>query len=111
MATAPGSSAGPSGGSSRWYRPVYGFYPHAPALHHRLGAKILGGTMFFWIFYRAYNDGPVLLVSMFISCNLKKEQKDGDESFEYMLTLALCPCFTGMETPMGRSSRTQRSRP
>ncbi|PWN36891.1 uncharacterized protein FA14DRAFT_176195 [Meira miltonrushii] len=46
---------------SRWYRPAYGFHPHPPAFHHRFGAKLLGGTMFFWIFYRAYHDGPVLL--------------------------------------------------
>ncbi|PWN89335.1 hypothetical protein FA10DRAFT_302686 [Acaromyces ingoldii] len=51
----------PSSGSSRWYRPVNGFHPHPPALRHRLGAKLLGGTMVFWILYRAKQDGAVLL--------------------------------------------------
>ncbi|ETS64079.1 hypothetical protein PaG_01313 [Moesziomyces aphidis] len=47
--------------SSRWYRPMPGFAPHPPAFKHRWGAKLLGATMWFWIFYRAKQDGPVLL--------------------------------------------------
>lgn len=33
-------------------------------LRHRLGAKLLGGTMVFWILYRAKEDGAVMLVSL-----------------------------------------------
>lgn len=33
--------------------------PHVPA-HLRWGAKILGATMWFWIFYRVKQDGPVM---------------------------------------------------
>ncbi|GAK66164.1 NADH dehydrogenase [ubiquinone] 1 beta subcomplex subunit 2-like isoform 2 [Moesziomyces antarcticus] len=47
--------------SSRWYKPMPGFAPHPPAFKHRWGAKLLGATMWFWIFYRAKQDGPVLL--------------------------------------------------
>lgn len=32
---------------------------------HRLGAKLLGASMWFFIFYRARQDGKVLLVSGF----------------------------------------------
>lgn len=60
--------AGPSGAhaqhtGSKWYRPAHGFHPHQPAFKHRWGAKLLGASMWFWIFYRAKQDGPVLLVS------------------------------------------------
>ena len=56
--------AGPAGAtSSRWYKPMPGFHPHQPAFKHRWGAKLLGATMWFWIFYRAKQDGAVLLVS------------------------------------------------
>lgn len=58
-----GNTAGAS--SSRWYRPIPGFHPHQPAFKHRWGAKLLGATMWFWIFYRAKQDGAVLLVSAF----------------------------------------------
>ena len=43
-----------------------GFHPHQPAFKHRWGAKLLGATMWFWIFYRAKQDGAVLLVSPFL---------------------------------------------
>ncbi|KDN43007.1 hypothetical protein K437DRAFT_257678 [Tilletiaria anomala UBC 951] len=56
---AGGSSS--TGSSSRWYAPKFGFHPHQPSLKHRAGATILGATMWFWIFYRARQDGPVLL--------------------------------------------------
>jgi hypothetical protein len=49
--------------TSRWFRPTPGFAPHAPAIKHRYGAKLLGATMWFWILYRAKQDGAVLLVS------------------------------------------------
>lgn len=57
-----GHAAGAS--SSRWYKPMPGFHPHQPAFKHRWGAKLLGATMWFWIFYRAKQDGAVLLVSL-----------------------------------------------
>ncbi|KAG8963192.1 hypothetical protein FRC03_003286 [Tulasnella sp. 419] len=38
-----------------------GFHPHAPSLTHRLLAKGLGATMWFFIFYRARQDGAKLL--------------------------------------------------
>lgn len=57
-------AAGAGASSSRWYRPVPGFHPHQPAFKHRWGAKLLGATMWFWIFYRAKQDGAVLLVSL-----------------------------------------------
>ncbi|KAN0061172.1 hypothetical protein ACQY0O_006907 [Thecaphora frezii] len=47
--------------SSRFYTPLHNFHPHQPAFKHRWGAKLLGATMWFWIFYRAKQDGPVLL--------------------------------------------------
>ncbi|PWN99952.1 hypothetical protein FA09DRAFT_294630 [Tilletiopsis washingtonensis] len=47
--------------TSRWFRPTPGFAPHAPAIKHRYGAKLLGATMWFWILYRAKQDGAVLL--------------------------------------------------
>ncbi|WFD41327.1 uncharacterized protein MJAP1_004324 [Malassezia japonica] len=50
--------AGAPGG---WYKPMFGFHPHKPAFHHRWTAKLLGATMWFWIFYRMKEDGPVLL--------------------------------------------------
>lgn len=57
--------AGPAGHgpATGYYRPTAGFAPHPPAFKHRWGAKLLGATMWFWIFYRAKQDGPVLLVS------------------------------------------------
>lgn len=42
---------------------MHGFHPYQPAFKHRWGAKLLGATMWFWIFYRMKQDGPVLLVS------------------------------------------------
>ncbi|WVQ84066.1 hypothetical protein IAT38_006211 [Cryptococcus sp. DSM 104549] len=38
-----------------------GFHPHAPSLLHRGLAKALGASMWFFIFYRARQDGAVLL--------------------------------------------------
>ncbi|CAO1637995.1 unnamed protein product [Parajaminaea phylloscopi] len=52
---------GSAGAGSKWYRPMHGFHPHQPAFKHRWGAKLLGATMWFWIFYRMKQDGPVLL--------------------------------------------------
>lgn len=59
----PTDTHGHAPGQDRWYRPVYGFNPHKPAFKHRFMSKALGGIMWFWIFYRAKQDGPVLLVS------------------------------------------------
>ncbi len=58
----PGAGAG-AGTPPRWYASQYNFHPHKPALRHRFMATALGATMWFWIFYRASKDGPVLLVS------------------------------------------------
>lgn len=55
--------AGAAGGGGGWYGTAHNFHPHQPAFKHRWGAKLLGATMWFWIFYRARQDGPVLLVS------------------------------------------------
>ncbi|OXG81899.1 hypothetical protein C348_03257 [Cryptococcus neoformans Gb118] len=38
-----------------------GFHPHPPSLLHRGLAKALGASMWFFIFYRARQDGPALL--------------------------------------------------
>ncbi|CAE6431964.1 unnamed protein product [Rhizoctonia solani] len=38
-----------------------GFHPHPPGFGHRFLAKTLGATMWFFIFYRAKQDGPKLL--------------------------------------------------
>ncbi|KAK0520462.1 hypothetical protein OC834_003857 [Tilletia horrida] len=55
------ASAGSSGSSSRWYQPAHGFHPHQPSALHRWSAKVLGASMWFFIFYRAKQDGAVLL--------------------------------------------------
>ena len=31
----------------------YGFHPHFPGFKHKFLGKVLGATMWFWIFYRA----------------------------------------------------------
>ncbi|BGP42073.1 hypothetical protein JCM10450v2_006159 [Rhodotorula kratochvilovae] len=41
--------------------PAGGFHPHLPGLGYRLGAKFLGASMWFFLFYRARQDGAVLL--------------------------------------------------
>ncbi len=63
------------------------FHPHQPAFKHRWGAKLLGATMWFWIFYRAKQDGAVLLVSAFTLSSasasmvyLEKRCIDGEET-------------------------------
>ncbi|SCZ89325.1 BZ3500_MvSof-1268-A1-R1_Chr1-1g01108 [Microbotryum saponariae] len=48
-----GHAAGP--------RPAGAFHPHLPGIGYRLGAKLLGASMWFFIFYRARQDGAVLL--------------------------------------------------
>lgn len=50
---------------SGWYKPMFGFHPHRPSALHRYTATLLGGTMWFWLFYRMKEDGPVLLVRTF----------------------------------------------
>lgn len=95
----------PSSGSSRWYRPVNGFHPHPPALRHRLGAKLLGGTMVFWILYRAKQDGAVLLVSArdlgLPRCLIGKRQ-------DAALMVGFC-LRAGVEAPMGWTPWPRRS--
>lgn len=39
-----------------------GFHPHFAGFWHRFAGKTLGATMWFWMMYRAKQDGPVLLV-------------------------------------------------
>jgi hypothetical protein len=41
-----------------------GFHPHLPGFTHRFVGKALGATMWFWMMYRAKEDGPVLLVKI-----------------------------------------------
>ena len=41
---------------------MYGFHPHPPAWRHTIAAHLLGGCMWFWLLYRARQDGPVVLV-------------------------------------------------
>ncbi|KAF8637973.1 hypothetical protein AX16_010605 [Volvariella volvacea WC 439] len=38
-----------------------GFHPHLPGFKHTFLAKALGATMWFFIFYRARQDGAKLL--------------------------------------------------
>jgi len=38
-----------------------GFNPHLPGTKYQFLAKALGATMWFFIFYRAREDGPKLL--------------------------------------------------
>ncbi|RUS26566.1 hypothetical protein BC938DRAFT_470598 [Jimgerdemannia flammicorona] len=37
------------------------FHPHPPTLTYRWTSKLLGASMWFFIMYRAKQDGPVLL--------------------------------------------------
>ncbi|CAO3658379.1 unnamed protein product [Rhizopus stolonifer] len=39
----------------------FAFHPHFPQFTHRFVGKALGATMWFWMMYRAKEDGPVLL--------------------------------------------------
>ncbi|KAI8968926.1 hypothetical protein BDF20DRAFT_907794 [Mycotypha africana] len=39
----------------------FGFHPHMASFTHRFVGKALGATMWFWMMYRAKQDGPVLL--------------------------------------------------
>ncbi|ETW80631.1 hypothetical protein HETIRDRAFT_45277, partial [Heterobasidion irregulare TC 32-1] len=38
-----------------------GFHPHLPGFKHKFLAKALGASMWFFIFYRARQDGAKLL--------------------------------------------------
>ncbi|KDQ57777.1 hypothetical protein JAAARDRAFT_35469 [Jaapia argillacea MUCL 33604] len=42
--------------------PTSGFNPHLPGFRYQFLAKTLGATMWFFIFYRAREDGPKLLM-------------------------------------------------
>ncbi|WFD34569.1 hypothetical protein MCUN1_001410 [Malassezia cuniculi] len=50
-----------AGKATGWFRPMHGFHPHAPAWRHTITAHLLGGAMWFWLLYRARQDGPVVL--------------------------------------------------
>ncbi|KAI7871452.1 hypothetical protein BDF14DRAFT_1718793 [Spinellus fusiger] len=39
----------------------FGFHPHPPGAWHRVTGKLLCASMWFWIMYRAKQDGAVLL--------------------------------------------------
>ena len=41
----------------------FGFPPRVPLTQH-MAAKAFGAVMWFWVFWRAKQDGPVLLVSL-----------------------------------------------
>ncbi|KAI0311958.1 hypothetical protein OF83DRAFT_1148476 [Amylostereum chailletii] len=41
--------------------PGAGFHPHLPGFKHQFLAKALGASMWFFIFYRARQDGAKLL--------------------------------------------------
>ncbi|KAF8893997.1 hypothetical protein BD779DRAFT_967730 [Infundibulicybe gibba] len=41
--------------------PSSGFHPHLPGFKHNFLAKALGATMWFFIFYRARQDGAKLI--------------------------------------------------
>lgn len=60
--------------------------------------------MFFWIFYRAYHDGPVLLVSIagevHVCCS----------RLLTFIRLLRARILAGTKTSLGRSSRTRRAR-
>ncbi|KAF7724586.1 hypothetical protein EC973_000894 [Apophysomyces ossiformis] len=40
---------------------AFGFHPHFAGFWHRFTGKALGASMWFWMMYRAKQDGPVLL--------------------------------------------------
>ncbi|KAF9166767.1 hypothetical protein DFQ27_003762 [Actinomortierella ambigua] len=37
------------------------FHPHLPAKGYSIVAKTLGASMWFWVFYKAKQEGPVVL--------------------------------------------------
>ncbi|CAO3597700.1 unnamed protein product [Absidia cylindrospora] len=37
------------------------FHPHVAGFWHRFTGKALGASMWFWMMYRAKQDGPVIL--------------------------------------------------
>ncbi|GJJ73855.1 hypothetical protein EMPS_06213 [Entomortierella parvispora] len=39
-----------------------GFHPHMPATRYSAVAKVLGASMWFWVMYKAKEEGPVVLV-------------------------------------------------
>ncbi|KAI9275594.1 hypothetical protein BDA99DRAFT_495915 [Phascolomyces articulosus] len=45
---------------------AFGFHPHFAGFWHRFTGKALGASMWFWMMYRAKQDGPVLLVIYFL---------------------------------------------
>lgn len=112
--------AGPAGAtSSRWYKPMPGFHPHQPAFKHRWGAKLLGATMWFWIFYRAKQDGAVLLVSTFIPHRIwgivaigcsdgheKKQDRSGWERSRVQMRMGSSRCRDRARTGRDRTRHT-----
>ena len=44
------------------YTKMAGFHPHMPATRYSVVAKTLGASMWFWVMYKAKEEGPVVLV-------------------------------------------------
>ncbi|KAF8924255.1 hypothetical protein BGZ47_004134 [Haplosporangium gracile] len=38
-----------------------GFHPHMPATRYSVVAKTLGASMWFWVMYKAKEEGPAVL--------------------------------------------------
>ncbi|KAF9924857.1 hypothetical protein FBU30_005260 [Linnemannia zychae] len=38
-----------------------GFHPHLPPTRYSVTAKLLGASMWFWVMYKAKEEGPVVL--------------------------------------------------
>ncbi|KAG0327387.1 hypothetical protein BGZ99_007717 [Dissophora globulifera] len=38
-----------------------GFHPHMPATRYTATAKLLGASMWFWVMYKAKEEGPIVL--------------------------------------------------
>lgn len=47
------------------YTKMAGFHPHMPATRYSVVAKTLGASMWFWVMYKAKEEGPVVLVRYF----------------------------------------------
>ncbi|OAQ27237.1 hypothetical protein K457DRAFT_139788, partial [Linnemannia elongata AG-77] len=54
-----------------------GFHPHMPAARYSIVAKTLGASMWFWVMYKAKEEGPVVLVRylslLFLSCRTRSD--------------------------------------
>lgn len=79
-----------------------GFHaPHVAPFHQRLSV-VVGTTMWFWIFYRAYHDGPVVIVRWYPRGRLGRLRWRGDGTRPGEPHLFLRPCSYGMASLSGR---------